>query len=188
MKARRGLTIVESLFSVLLVGTLVVVSLDAVGASTAAQRAVGDHGRGHLFAGDLLSEIMQQAYSEPVQTTGWGTESLETATTRLAFDDVDDYVQLSESQLRTKDGTLAPASAGWQRTVEVVFLCPDDLTKTETTDYGVKRVTVTAKYNGKVMAVLTGIKTGKAVFTGTTPVPDPNPSPSEEPRFTIEEN
>ena len=151
---------VEAVFCVVLVGGLVVVSLDTLGASKMAQRNLGDRAIGQLLASSLMSEIMNQAYGDPNQTPVFGLESAENPLVRLGWDDVDDYSGWTASPPQNRDGTIIPGLAGWQQSVQVVRVDPVNFTVQKFTDAGVKRVTVTISKNNVAMASLVGIKTG----------------------------
>jgi len=151
---------VEAVFCVVLVGGLVVVSLDTLGASKTAQKNLGDRALGQLLASSLMSEILNQSYEDPNQTPIAGLELTENALLRTTYDDVDDYTNWSASPPQNRDGTTIPEMTDWQESVKIDVVDPADLNTTMLLDTGVKRITVTIKRNGDVIATLVGIKTG----------------------------
>jgi len=153
---------VEAALSVVLVGGLVVVALDTVGASTVAQNTLAERGRGQLLASALMSEILQQSYADPNQSPLFGLETLEIASTRIGFDDVDDYDGWSALPPQNKDGTVIPGLTQWRHSVEVVCIDPANLSVTRLTETGVKRITVTVTHDDAVMATLVATRTGTA--------------------------
>ncbi len=149
---------VEAVFSVALVGGLVVVSLDTLGGSKMAQRNLGEHAVGQLLASALMSEILNQSYQDPTQTALFGPELSESS--RSTFDDVDDYSGWSASPPQNRDGTVIPGLTGWSQAVQILVVDPANLSTKRLTDTGVKRITVTITHNNVVAATLTGVKTG----------------------------
>lgn len=157
---RRAFTMVEAVFSVVLVGGLVVVSLDTLGASKLAQKNVGDRALGQLLASSLMSEILDQSYQDPNDTPINGLELTENLLLRTTFDDVDDYLNWTASPPTNRDGTTIPNLTGWQQSVKIEVVDPANLSTRRSTDTGVKRVTVTIKRNNVVVSTLVGVKTG----------------------------
>ncbi len=155
----RGFRLVEATVSILLVGGLLVLSLDLVGASATGQKNMGDHGRARLLALGLMSEILAQFYEEPDDTPIFGRESSETGGSRPDYDDVDDYHDWSASPPETRDGTAMTDLTGWERAVTVEYVEPADLTTTSVTDTGVKRITVSVSYNNNELATMVAVRT-----------------------------
>src|SRR5690349_14866729 len=92
--AQRGFTLIEAVFSIVLVSVMMVAAMSAVSASAIAQSHSGDTTRGNLLAQALMSEILVQPYADPSGTsTSIGPDSGDTTSpaTRAKFDDVDDY-------------------------------------------------------------------------------------------------
>ncbi|MGB2984553.1 MAG: hypothetical protein WBE26_01610 [Phycisphaerae bacterium] len=159
----RAFSLAEVLVSMLLVSGLIVVALNTVGDATVGRQKTGDRGVGQLLAQDLMSEILAQAYEEPVDTPVFGPETAEGAGTRVSYDDVDDYSGWSASPPQKKDGAETPGQIGWRRTVTVEYVYPDDLnTSTGTSDVGVKKITVTVEHNDIPVASLVAIRTAAA--------------------------
>lgn len=157
---RRGFSMVEAVFCVVLVGGLVVVSLNTLGDSKVAQRNLGEHGLGQLLASSLMSEILSQEYYDPNETPVFGLEPSENPLLRSTFDDVDDYAGWTASPPQNRDGTLIPGLTGWRQSVQIIVVDPAVLSAEKFNDTGVKRVTVTITRNNVVEATLVGVKTG----------------------------
>jgi len=156
----RGFSMVEALFCVVLVGGLVVVSLDTLGASKVAERSLGDRTRGSLLASALMSEILNQSYQDPNETPMAGLELSENPLLRTTYDDVDDYINWTASPPQNRDGTTIPGLTGWQESVKIEGVDPANLNSKKVPDTGVKRITVTITHNGVAVATLVGVKTG----------------------------
>ena len=137
-----------------------------------------------MLAASLMAEILQQAYLDPGAAPIFGREPLESTTTRVDADDVDDYTGLREAPPQNKDGTKLPGVSDWELQVNVTLVDPNDLTATSTTDLGAKRILVSAVHQGKVVAELWAVKTGKPSATAVpiAPPPPPPPGPGPEPQ------
>ena len=85
----------------------------------------------------------------------------ETAGTRAAFDDVDDYSAWTESPPQRKDGSVLSDLAEWRRDVSVDLVRPANPGLLAISDQGVKRITVSVYRNGKLLGSLTALRTGK---------------------------
>lgn len=140
-RRRRGLSLVEVIVSMLLVGILLVGSLRSVGgvfrAWDASQRI---HDRTGL-AQQLMSEILQQHYEDPNAIPLLGIEGLELSTDRSLWNDVDDYHGWSAAP-ETKDGTPLAGFDAWRRSVSVEIVRITSPTQVSLLDQGLKRITV----------------------------------------------
>jgi type II secretory pathway pseudopilin PulG len=142
----RGLTLVEVTVSTLIVGCLVVASLQSVGNMSRTAATTNQVHDGQSLAQDLLREVLAQGYADPADAavTTWGSESGES--NRAAFDDLDDYDDWSESPVTDAAGNALVGYAGWSRTVVVKKLNTWDysIRSDTSTDTGLRSVTVTA--------------------------------------------
>jgi len=151
-------TIVEAVISTVIVAVMFVAALNTVGASRLTQHRASLVSRGRLLAESLMSEILRQDYQEPDAVPVFGRESGELATTRAAYDDVDDYHGWSASPPVARDGAPLANTTGWKRTVQVEWVDPADPKQVETTESSVKRITVTVSYNGVPQATFVALK------------------------------
>ena len=152
---RRGLTMMEVTISVVLVGGVLVATLNLVGPTARATQLAGDEILAAFLADELIDEIAAQAYVDPDSDTGViGPETGETSGgTRKHFDDIDDYDGWSALSGENRDGTAKSGLVGkWQRSVEVVHVVPGDPQTTSVAETGVKRITVTVTRNGITLA------------------------------------
>jgi PKD repeat protein len=142
----------------------------AVGASRATRARMADRVRGEQIALDLMAEILQTAYQDPVQATpAFGLEPGESATSRAAWNDVDDYNGWTESPPQSKAGNVIPDFSGWTRSVVVEWIDPATLTPTSTANTGIKRITVIAQRGGMTMAKVAAYRTSGWVDVIPTP-------------------
>ena len=76
----------------MLVGIVVVGSLEMLGASVDTQRTTNEFLEGPFLADSLLTEIMSKPYADPDDnSTSNSTNGTESSVTRADFDDVGDY-------------------------------------------------------------------------------------------------
>jgi len=156
---RRAFTLAEAVVCIAIVGGMMVAALSAAAASRLGQYKICQRQRGMLLAQAMMAEILPLAYEEPVDTATFGPEITETGASRAGFDDVDDYYRWSASPPQNRDGSAAIDQAGWQRTVTVRYVNPDDLTLVAGSDTGVKRIQIDVTHNGVPMASLLAIRT-----------------------------
>ncbi len=164
-------SLAETVMSVVIVGGLVVASLHTVGSATLAQRQMGNSGRGQLLAHDLMTEILQQDYEEPIDTPVLGRESGESGGSRPDYDDVDDYDNWSASPPQYKDGTDMPDLDGWSRSVVVNWVNPASGTFVMMAESNLKRIEITVKCKGETTAIISAWRTGAKQSTGTGYIP-----------------
>jgi MSHA pilin protein MshD len=161
-RRRRGLSLIEVAISTLLVGVLGVASLQAVGAALRNHADLMQETKSLHWAEDLMGEIQQQSYREPLSAPRFGVESGEPSSgPRTTWDDVDDYDDWTESPLRNKDGTVVPDTTGWRRWVEVKHVAPNNLATVlpDGNDQGVKRITVHVSRDGTTLGTLVVFQT-----------------------------
>ncbi len=166
---RRAVTMAEAIASTMIVGIMMVASLEAMQTVVGTWESTDAQSRSRTFAHELLDEILHQPYEEPksaedqeisasndpdeaamnqmpapdAQTATFGRESNESGMDRAEFDDVDDYDGWSESELESKDGQTIPDTAGWGRSVAVSYADPVTLSSAgAVTDTGLKLVSV----------------------------------------------
>jgi MSHA pilin protein MshD len=157
---RRGFSLLEVVISLFLVGTIMVVALEALTAATAGRTRNGNQAQGVLLAHSLLQEILDHPYLERDDTAVFGPETGETtAGTRASFDDVDDYHGWSASPPEGKDGTDLSLSSDWTRKVEVQWVMPNSVEVDSPNDDGLKQVVVTVEYKGNAVAMLSAVVT-----------------------------
>ena len=169
--ARPGFTLIEAVFSMLLVSVMFVAAMSATSASAIAQAHSADKGRGNLLAQALMSEIVVQPYTDPnVNSTTLGPDPGDTTNppTRSKFNDVDDYDGWFESPPQNRDGTVIGSTnpdgsvtsyyPGWSRKVSVVWVNPSNLMTSVSSESGVKRITVTVSHNNAVIATCVAVR------------------------------
>lgn len=155
---RRGITMVETVLSTIVVSVLLAGALSAAVSSRGLVSAADQRRQALWLADELLGEILQKSYTDP-QTPGGaaGPEAGEKA--RVDFDDVDDFTDWKESPVADATGALI---AGAEHLTRVVTLSTGASAgyKTGTgiwTDFTVVRVEV---YRGAArLCVMEGVRT-----------------------------
>jgi hypothetical protein len=146
----------EAIVSIGIVGVMFVAVVGTLGAARAGEYKLAERARGLALAQDLTAEILQQAYADP--ELGLDSFLLGEAKigdgSRSLWDDVDDYDGWSASPPQHKDGTEMTDFPGWERSVEVFWVNPSDLSQIVGSNQGVKQVIVTVRHEGVPVASL----------------------------------
>jgi type II secretory pathway pseudopilin PulG len=157
-RRRAGFTLVEAVISILIVSVMLTAALHTVGASTRSQRLLADRATGGMLAQDLMNEIIGLDYEDAAVPNLLGTEPSENDSTRLEFDDVDDYDGWMASPPQYRDGTPMPVDTDYRRTAHVEWVKPTDVTDTVASDSGVKRIVVEVTFGGRLITRLTSFR------------------------------
>lgn len=121
MTSRRGLSMVETVVSLMVVGVLLAAALNTVGATMAVRQQAEDMELAAWLAQDLMAEILAAEYGEEhVSVTG---EEMDDGD-REDFDEVNDFQGLVESPPVMRDGTAITWAAGLTRSVMIVDAHP----------------------------------------------------------------
>ena len=139
---RRGLSQVEVVVSTIIVGVLMVSSFSTIAASRRSQMSESDEVRGLAIAEALMAEITELPMREPSCDCGYGAEVGETGANRLNFDDVDDYLNLTDSPPTSRNGTACAGYSDLSRSVAIDLVTTADWNATTATYAGVYRITV----------------------------------------------
>jgi len=161
---RKGMTLIEGVISIVIVTTMLVAALSALGSFSRARRSQFDRCAGAALARALMSEILQTRYIEPVSDVSFGLEDGEADDVRSAWDDVDDYNGLSESWPKTKDGVKIAGADGWTRSVAVEFVQPTNPNTTSSEDTGLVRISVSATSPTGVTTTLQALRSDQSVY------------------------
>lgn len=168
---QRGLSLIETTISMLLVGLVLLGALAMTGAIARMQRVQAEAGTGRELARELMAEILATRYIEPTDAAVFGREA-ESDVDRSDWDDLDDYDGLVEQPPRQKDGKPLPNVAGWERRAIVRHVDPMTMvTLPETTnDTGLRSVTVTATAPDGRVVTLTSLRSSTGAFEQPPPV------------------
>jgi MSHA pilin protein MshD len=135
--------LVEAVISILIISVMLVAALRTAASSARGGQVQQTRCQGPALAQRLLEEILSRRYAESDETEAIGPEVGES--TRASFDDVDDYDDYTEKPPCDRDGTPLASLSGWERSVVVRYVDPEDPDVVVRTDAGLKRIEVTAK-------------------------------------------
>lgn len=168
---RRGVGLTEILVATVIVGMLMVASLDAIGMVARTQRVNSDRLTGPGLARDLLAEILTLPYTDPQNPGGAiGVDAGESSGTRSTFDDVDDYDGWTSSNGVARNGTTRSGYTGWSQAVTVTWAERGTATPWSMYDTNLKRVTVTVTSPAGVVTQLIGLHALQGALEQTLPV------------------
>ncbi|MBX2852742.1 MAG: hypothetical protein KTR15_13480 [Phycisphaeraceae bacterium] len=149
---RRGLSLVETVLSLLILGGAFVALLNTVSSSRAAQGVAGQRQYAQVLAADLMAEILNQdQYTEP-GVFGLEADEKLSGNQRSAFDDIDDYDSWSANPPTDIDGDAVEGAQGLTRSASVKWVDPDSPDTDSGSDQGLVRVTVTVQRGEKILA------------------------------------
>ena len=156
---RCGFTLIEAMISMTIVAVVLLAAIRAAGASARAHYQAAQRFKAQFLATGLIAEVLQTSYEEPRGGTIFGRDADELAGSKTNYNDVDDFHGWTESPPQERGGSPIPNLAGWQRSVTVEWVNPDDLSKTSAFDTGAKRVTITVRYNNSPVASHIAVRT-----------------------------
>tara|TARA_R110002111_G_scaffold103594_2_gene160505 strand:- start:1964 stop:2509 length:546 start_codon:yes stop_codon:yes gene_type:complete len=161
---RRGISMAETIISTILVGFVLVSTLQIVGPMVRSTSVHADRLVAASLAHELAEEIGTKWYTEPDLDSldARGVDDGERAAQRTDFDDVDDYHTWTASPPKISSGQSNIFLGGWARSVDVIFVELSDVKTESKTDTGLKRVTVTVSKNGVVLATDTSLHSQSA--------------------------
>jgi len=148
---RSGITLIETVLSILIISVLLTVALNLLGGVAKARATQNRSQEVQSLGWDLLTEVLQAYYEDPDIPDGWGPEPGEASDTRSDFDDIDDYDNWTASPPQAKDGTPIAGWEQWKRGVTVTRVDPQFIFSPMSTDLGLRRVEVAVEDpNGNV--------------------------------------
>lgn len=154
----RGLSHVEVVICIPLVGMVLVGAMNSTGGIVRTWTFAQDMHRAQSLAENLMAEVLQQHYEEPDETPLSGRETDESSSTRLNWDDVDDYDGWTHSPPTDKSNMSLSGYTGWTHAVSVSNVELNDPTQTTASDEGVKRIVVTVTDPAGDTTVLTAYR------------------------------
>ena len=163
-RLRRGMTLIECVISIVIVATMLVAALSALGSFARARRSQFDRCAGGALARALMSEILQGRYLEPGRDVYFGLEPGESADVRSDWDDVDDYDGLIDCPPKTKSGAAIIGAAGWTRKAAVEYVQPENPNQVSSTDTGLVRITVSATSPTGVTTTLKALRSDQSIY------------------------
>ena len=151
---RRGISMVETVLSTVLVGFVLVGTLQIVGPIAQSTTVHADRLVAANLANELSEEIGMMFYTDPDidDVDAIGIDASERAKVRADFDDVDDFHGWTASPPQLSTGAALSNLVGWERYVEVNHVLLVDAATDSKTNTGLKRITVTVTHHGTTLA------------------------------------
>ena len=141
-KSHHGSSMIEVVIATFLTGVVIVGALNVMGGAIKTRTASVAYVNGPMLANELLAEVSGKPYEDPEVPGGSiGLESGE-ASTRITFDDLDDYNGWAESPPQDIAGAAMTDYGGWTRVVAVVRARRDTGGTWPLNDTGLKKVKV----------------------------------------------
>lgn len=172
---RPGLSLVEMVISIALVGGLLASVMSVVGVSAQQSLQNSKRSRAAWLARDLAAEIASKpcAANDSGVILDLGIVEIETGddtlglplggeplASRKGFNDVFDYHDWSSTPPANPDGTRIPGFEGWTRSARVVSINPLTFANRSFNPAAAK-ITVSVSYRGEVLHVETLIRTAR---------------------------
>jgi Tfp pilus assembly protein PilV len=176
-RRRSGLSLIEVIVSTLLVGLVIVASLKTAGAVFRTWQVTENKYDGTALAMELMTEVLQARYEEPIDTPAYGVEGAEVTNSRAAWDDTDDYDDWTASPPQAKDGTALSGYTGWTRSVIVQKVnagAPGTVRIDNAVDKGLRKITVTLTDPQGQQTILVGLRARDGAMEKKSPTQSPN--------------
>ena len=150
-----GVTIIETVVSMLILSGAMVAALNAVTGARASHFMVGERAKARLLAETMLAEVLAMDYMEPGSTTLGSDGGESDPHQRDQFDDVDDFDGWSNS-VREPGGSPIPGFESYELEFRVEWVDAGAPGTVVASDSGAKRIIVTITRNSKVVFELHG--------------------------------
>ena len=141
--SRRGVGMVEAAVATAIVGLMLVAAMATVDASLRMGNATAERSHASAFGALLMGEILRARYEEPVDPVAFGVEAPETAGSRAAWDDVDDYDGFEQFSPTDVNGAEVEGAKTWRWKAAVARVDLADPNRVAAAETGLKRITVT---------------------------------------------
>ena len=170
-QSRRGISLAETVISTLLIGFVLVSTLQIVAPITRSGTIQADRLIAADLASELTDEISTKLWTSPIldDPESMGPDAGET---RPTYDDIDDYHGWSASPPKFSIGSSYTHLTGWKRSAKVTHATIDNPSVDSAKATGLKRVVVTVSKNNVVLAQVTSLHSSAADVLGfVVPLP-----------------
>jgi len=156
-QSRRAVTLAETVVSTLLIGFVLISTLQIVGPMARSTTVHADRLVAANLANELAEEISTKFFIDPsaIGVDLLGVDANESAANRSSFDDIDDFHNWSSSPPRLSSGDPLLTLDGWTRSVVVAHATMADPSVDSATNTGLKRITITVSKNGTQLTQIT---------------------------------
>ena len=168
LNSRRGISMAETIVSTMLVGFVLVSTLQIIGPMVQSTSLHADRLVAANLANELAEEIATKYFTDPNFVSGdaIGVDDSERAAVRADFDDVDDYNAWTSSPPKLSTDQTNIYLGGWTRIVEVEHVLLNDPSTTSAVSTGLKRITVSVSKNGVTHAKVISLHSQSADSLG----------------------
>ncbi len=165
---RAGITMAETVVSTMIVGFVIIATLQIVGPMVRSTSVHTDRLVAANLANELTEEISMHYFADPSaeDPDAIGTDTGERAINRGDFDDVDDYHGWSSSPPKLSSNQENVMLPSWTRSVTVEHVELSDASTSSKTYTGLKRITVTVSKNGTKLAQIHSLHSSGADQVG----------------------
>ncbi len=159
--SRRGITMAETIVSTLLVGMVLVGTIQIVGPTVRSGTVMADKVVASNLARELSEEIGTKFFTSPLLDD---VDSIGAAVgeDRSTYDDIDDFHGVTNSPPQNSAGIPMTHLSGWTRAVKVVHVDLGDPSVESGSYTGLKRVTVTVRKDGVQLAQIVSLHSHSA--------------------------
>lgn len=166
--ARRGISMAETIVATLIIGLVLVSTIEIVGPMVRSTSVHADRLVAANLANELSEEIATKAFIDTVPDSDddLGPDAGERPAVRADFDDVDDYAGWTSTPPMLSSNSSMTSLAGWTRAVKVTHAQLSDPTSDSGTNTGLKRVVVVVSKNGVTLAEVTSLHAQAAESLG----------------------
>lgn len=150
-QSRRAITMAETVVSTLIVGLVLVGTIQIIAPVVRSGSVMADKAIAANLARELSDEIATKYFTSPILKD---VEAMGAAIgeTRATYDDIDDYLGITNSPPQLSDGTPLTHLGAWTRSVSVVHADINNPSTDSPSYTGLKRVTVTVSKDGVRLA------------------------------------
>tara|TARA_R110000744_G_scaffold292121_1_gene402698 strand:- start:1517 stop:2050 length:534 start_codon:yes stop_codon:yes gene_type:complete len=156
-QSRRALTLAETVISTLLIGFVIVSTLQLVAPLVRSTAIHADRLLAANLANELSEEIATKLFIDPAADSedAIGFDAGDATFMRMMYDDIDDFDGWSSSPPKNSYGGAYSTMKEWTRSVKVSHVTLANPTNESVSNTGLKRVTVIVSKNGTVLSSVT---------------------------------
>ena len=165
---RRGISMAETILASLVIGFVLVATLQIVGPMVRSTTLQADRIVASNLANELAEEILSQQFQDPDTSDPdlIGVDDAERADQRADFDDIDDYHGWASSPPKLSNNQSNVFLPGWERSVKVTHVEVADPSTTSAAYTGLKSITIIVKKDGIEHARLVLLQSNQADQVG----------------------